>query len=385
MIITHTIASLPVRAQKLVLKTLVASINQFIIGYARSHIRAVKYAPKGEMMPSERFSNELAAEHGTKTFDELNREEVSKDLHESGNRFMDDAGNEVAETPLELCTKFTTLRNWFEHMVQDTEGFSAQYDSPFSVGNSLAYQIARAPQTNLDELKKIAEATGIPVERLQAVGTQAVDDDHTDLKNNATRILAIYDDCSAVHPSRHWVDTEDADYFVRRELEVKKLKGYESTGEVDDASINIENLISSLPLQSQYKLGIKVNDTLVKASNDAVKLMLNPRQRGSREAAGDVTIIDAARLEHYTWLCAFDKKHQSALDAYADRGFLPMLPDAFDEPVAVAIKTQAEKENDSPVDKLLAHQAAKPQRFVQSLGAGERARDFQNSRNVTSL
>jgi hypothetical protein len=114
--------------------------------------------------------------------------------------------------------------------------------------------------------------------------------------------------------------------------------------QADIANINFEILFGSLPVQTQYKLGIKINESLIKASDDCVTLMLDPKRRGAKEAIGDVRLIDAAREEHYNWLCAFDKKHGSELDAYAERGYMPALPDAFDAPVSLAMNAQSDKE-----------------------------------------
>ncbi len=330
MIITHTIAQLPIRAQRMVMKSLVATINQSIIGYARSHIKALKYAERGETLPSEQVSNEQAAIHGTNTFDNLNREEIGKDLKSESDRFMNDAGNEIVETPLQLCRKFSVLRNWLEQMLEAPLDYNPRYDAPYSVANSLAFNIMREPQTNTLELTAMAEATSISLARLQAVGMKQVEDGHTELKDNASRILGIYDDCSAYGENMF-------------ELDAERFNIDKQTQE-DIGNTNFEILFASIPVQSQYKLGIKMNESMITASNDCVKLMLNPRQRGSREAAGDVKIIDAAREEHYNWLVAFDKKHSSELDAYAERGYMPVLPDEFEQPIVIAMDKQSAKE-----------------------------------------
>lgn len=328
--ITNTIAQLPVRAQKLVLKSLVASLNQSIIGYARSHIRSIKYAPKADMHPAEKLALEIAEDTGTKTFDELNESQIANDLNGSAKEFMLNAGNEVVETPLELCLKFTALRNWMEQMIQETQDYNPQYDAPFSVANSLAFQIQRAPTSNADEMKKKSIATGIPLHRLLSVEAKAADDERAQMILMAPAVLALYDDCtSAQHDMKELPPNLDGE--ISRVLD-------------DVVNVNVENMISCLPIPSQYKMGIKVNDVLIKASDDAVKLMLRPRQRGSDTAAGDVAIIDAARLEHFNLLKIFDKQHSAALDAYAERSFLPIIPDNFEEPVAEAMKVQSAKE-----------------------------------------
>ena len=314
MIITHTIASLPLRAQKQVLKTLVASLNQSIIGFARSHIRAANYLPDDVINSIDNF-NERAADKGIK---------------EASDEFMHNSGLAVVDSPFTQCQRVSILRNWFEDMITETDNFNPQYDAPFSVGNSLAYQIKRAPQTNLDELKAQAQATGIPLERLLSVGTQAVEDEHSSLVQNAGRILDVYDEASVTDKGIRYVASDN--YTVPDHVES------------DIGNMNIETLFATLPIHAQYKMGIKINEVLIKASDAAVKLMLNPRQRGSKEAAGDVKIIDFARLEHFNWLSKFNQKHDAALEAYGDRGYLPEMPDQFDQPVSLAMDAQSAKE-----------------------------------------
>ncbi len=301
MIITHTISILPVKAQKLVMKSLVASINQSIIGYARAHIKRLKYADRGEQLPSVKLAAELASKNGTNTFDNYNCEEVGKDLASESDRFMIDAGNEIVETPLQQCRKFSVLRSWLAIMLENTPDYVAKFDSAYGVANSLAYNLSREPEDNSAAMRKLAEATGIPLERLQHAGVKQFDDSATELRDNASRILGIYDDCCLFEDNLYELDPQ--------------LFSLDVDTQADIGNTNFEILFGSLPVQTQYKLGIKINEALIRASDDCVALMLDPKRRGSKEAVGDVRLIDAAREEHYDWLVAFDKRHGSELDA----------------------------------------------------------------------
>jgi len=148
-----------------------------------------------------------------------------------------------------------------------------------------------------------------------------------------------------------------------------------------------------------YKLGVKINTLLIAASDRAVELMLKPQQRGSREAVGDIKLIDAARTEHFKLLAAFDKKHAAELDAYAERGYLPIMPDEFEQPVALAINKQSAKENERTLNKQsekehLNEKALSKSEALQVVKAGKQGVTQSkidaviekfNSRNVTSV
>lgn len=334
--ITHTIAILPLRAKKQVLRSLVASLNQSIIGYARSHIRDMKYAPVSEV-PTNDLRNEQLAE----------ADETAQTA-----RFMTDAGQAPRIEPLVQCQRVTILRNWLAEQIMITDGYNPQYDAPFNVANSLAYQIDRAPSTDESAILKLAESTGIAVERLRRAGVTMHDDERTDLIKNSNRILAVYDDCSASEPL------------------------------LDEAQV--EALIDELPVQLVYKLGIKINTLLIAASDRAVELMLKPQQRGSKEAAGDVKLIDVARAEHFKLLTAFDKQHAAELDAYAERGYLPIMPNEFEQPVVVAMDAQSAKENVT-LTKAEALQVVKASKQPVTQSKLDAVVDRFNHRNMTSV
>ena len=374
--ITHTINSLPTRAGKTVLKSLVASLNQSIIGYARSHIRAEKYAaPVREVLPSDKLAAELAAEHGTPTFDDHNEAEIKKLAEGEGNDFIKNAGLPVADTPLELCQRFTTLRNWLEEMLEGMADFDPVYNAPFTVANSLVYQIERIPQPNMDEIRAKAILHNIPVASLISRSIQAAMDNFTELTRDQARILGIYESCSLGHEDMRWVSSDSAKYNAddnaawgregKREVIAaygatspdeadaefagasRRGSGYSIPVETDEGLgfEQVDDLIAQLPVAAQFKMCARMVTLMDDAMGKAMDLMLRPRQRGSDAAGEDYDRIRALRNAHLIETHAFDKKNCEALDEFANRGgWLPELPNnPLGEIEQIALLKQAEE------------------------------------------
>lgn len=375
MFITHTIALLPLRAQKQVLKTLVASMNQSVIKHARAHIREEKRASRAEVLTSDRLNNERALELGVPTFDQFNEIEVQKIAKGEGDSFLENSGGVIPEEPLVSCIRATALRNFLVARLENTEDYNDVYDAAFGVANSLAFNIERMPNPDLDAIKRQAEATGIAYERLVSAGAMDAARGRDALIKDRDRILGIYEQCS-----------------MGEDTIGKSVTPISAEDMSEGIDTWIENLIQELPAPDQFKLGVKVDEIIVRAASDAVTLMMRPRQRGSNTAASDVVLIDSARAQHFKQLSTFEKKNASALDAYADQAWLPMMPDEVEEQVAATIRATVVKEETAKVEAAEKGAAFRAKQLgiaerepVKADTAFEKAIAKFNNRNVKSI
>ena len=323
MFIESTIKALPTRGQKQVLKSLIGYLNASIIGYARAHIKASTIELKSE------------AGYLVERPDHIDNYDVvrlQEQAEKERNKFMENTGLTIQVKPIEIFEKVVDLRQMLEAMLVTTEDFNPLYDSAYGVINSLTFQIQRAPQEDISALEKLAQATGIDVERLKAANGANNESSKKQLVNDAAAIVALYDD-------RTGISNTDLNSAIK-----KGMTREEALEEMGIDIHTVDALFQTLPIHVKYKIGIKLYDAMKTASDRAVELMLRP-QRGAREAAADVKIIDALIEEFHPQLVAFDKRYADELDAASERSSIPELPELVRHEVAVAMDKQSEKES----------------------------------------
>lgn len=329
--ITSTIDLLPLRARKQTLKGLVGLLNQSIIGYARAHLRQVRFAAPGEVPTIDLYNEMRAREHD----------------HEQHKQAIADMGYTPPEDPIVQLMRVTILRDWFElEIAQTNEGvaFDPQWDAPFSVADSLDWNIERAPTYDDAEIRKNAIACGRPFEQLRAARMAAENDDKKELEASRDAILDLYETCSAANlATRQFVysiTVRDEDGEERPEQRVVDIPPIEQRE-------GIEALLDELPVQLRWRIGIKLFDLMGDQAERAIRQLVRPGGRGSRDAAADIRLIDAARVAHWQQLAAFDKQYGSALDELANgRGlYIKELPLMEEQPIVTAMDAQRAKED----------------------------------------
>lgn len=348
--ITATLDLLPVKAKKQTLKNLVGILNQSIIAYARAHLRAQRF-PQVDNDGNEHIP----------TIDDYNEWRAREQERIDNDDAVQKMGFVVSEKPIIQMMRFVALRTWFELEIAhagENVAFDPVWDAPFDLENSLDFAISRAPRHDEAEIKKFMAATGRTFQQLQALTMQQQNDDRADLIKSRGEILALYEECATVANAtiRYTYNSGEKD---DDDQPIKKLAVLEPYTDAAD----IECLIASLPLQSQYRLAVRVHNLLTSAADNAIKTMMAPAglfSTKAKDAAADLKLIDAARAQHYQQLVAFVERFETPLMALVEERnvYLPPLPEPVEDPTVAAMDATARQEDAILFDKETLRDAA---------------------------
>ena len=273
------ITELPRRARNATIKTIIGSMNQSIIGYARIAVRQ--------------------EEKPTNSIDDYNDDKASNLEADTRLPLAEMSGVTLPFDAKDVTQGMVQIRNWLEGVILNDS--PTKFDLPFRVCDSMQYQIDRAPRDNDTELKALAKAHDIPLAKLQEVQLKTTSDEHGEL----IRVRPLVLDLVA------------------------------SFGGQDLDAIETERIFEQLPIHLQYKIAVRALETINKQYDTTIVLFLNPRQRGHSDASTDLKLIEAIRHDLHTELVHFDKTHTAELDAYIDRGGnLPAIPNIVAEAIA---------------------------------------------------
>lgn len=273
MTITTVHHDIPVIVSKSILKSMIGSINATAIAYARMHLRyGIRELPE------------------TPTIDDLNDQiaAVNEEIARAG--ITSDQGFNPQMPTLELIQRLMELRDFYNDCLVQMQ--SDKNDVALTIAETVKFQLGRPSTVNEDMIEALAAAVEMDPEVLKAAQLKMVNDDASDLKANAGKIIDF-------------------------------LGQYEGTnlGQNDgDVEVNF----AKLPAHVQYKLVFAALRAHDKAKQKAMISLL----RGKLDAAGDIKMLSAHHAELVVYLTTFAKANAVELDAYTERGgTLPMLED----------------------------------------------------------
>lgn len=273
MSITTVHHDLPIEVSKSILKSMIGSLNATVIAYARMHLR---YGPRDlpEVPTIDDANDEIAA--------------VNEEIARAG--ITEDQGFNAQMPTLQLIQHLMELRDFFNDCLLQMQ--TTKNDVALTIAETVKFQLSRPSTTNDDMIEALAAAVEMDPEILKAAQLKMVNDDASDLKANAGRIVDFLGQYDNVYC---WQDDSD-----------------------------VEIVFSTLPAHVQYKLVFAALRAHDKAKQKAMISLL----RGKLDAAGDIKMVSAHHADLVVYLTTFSKANRVELDAYMERGgTLPLLED----------------------------------------------------------
>lgn len=259
------IAQLPTQPRKLVLKSLIGSLNSSIIGYVRGHIRNSRYenVSRAPTEPTIDAFNEALAEQ-------------QESLHDV--QALKEMGLDAVMPAIEVAHKLETVRCWAIEELTSLATHPA--DVPLTIKNTIEFQIKREPDINEPALKALAQAIQVDLDALKAVKVKMHQDDRDELIDMQGQII-------------------------------------DTVSDLDIEGIDVEDAIDSLPVHLRYKLMATLATSIKKAGDKALQSLLRYNRL---ESAGDITMIKATHAEIYAAIQELTNKEAVSLGEYQDRG-----------------------------------------------------------------
>lgn len=259
------IAQLPTQPRKMVLKSLIGSLNSSIIGYVRGHIRNSRYenVSRAPTEPTIDVFNEALAEQ-------------QESLHDA--RALKEMGLDAVMPAIEVAHKLETVRCWAIEELTSLATHPA--DVPLTIKNTIEFQIKREPDINEPALKALAQAIQVDLDALKAAKVKMHQDDRDELIDMQGQII-------------------------------------DTVSDLDIEGIDVEDAIDSLPVHLRYKLMATLATSIKKAGDKALQSLLRYNRL---ESAGDITMIKATHAEVYAAIQELTNKEAVSLGEYQDRG-----------------------------------------------------------------
>lgn len=331
-------------ASKQILKSVIGSLNATAIAYARGHLR---------FNAVENIADRKGADD-VPTIDDLNDALADEAAKVEGAAASAGMGFDIQMPNDELCERLMLMRNYLADKLNNMAVLPN--DKPLTIAETVKFQCERTQDMNAELVEQLAIAVDIDPAVLKEAKLKMIEDDRADLVKNAGKIIGFLDQ------------------FEGRYHEHDQ----------------IEEIFDGCPAHVQYKLiasGVRAHD---RASDRALTSLL----RGRLDAATDIKLLKASKLDLLVWLKTFAITHQGALNAYIERGgSLPALEDntiitaateraAVKAPVVVQAPVKPVKlaavvdEVEAPAsqDKLIALSQSKLKQEPKAKGAPRRAK-----------
>lgn len=294
------ILELPQAQKKAVAKEMCNAMNASVIAYMQIHINQ---SPQGEQ-----------------TFDKAIEEEFFKAEKDERLATALNFGTQLPTDYYALAEKTAKLRNWLEDVIMAES--PTKWDLPFRLIDRIEWLLKRPDDTNIEKQKKeIAEFLHIP--------------DTSKLKSDAELETA-----------------SDKKRLQKAVPEMLRMIGVFEEDGVDPQGA--DELFDQLPTHVQYKLQVRLLDSIKNHYANAYLSVLNPGRRTRRDSAGELALIYPIMVDVHRNLEQFETLHAAELDAYTARGFdLPAIP-AIPQPgekgsVAISLTSK------NKLDQLVAH------------------------------
>ncbi len=258
------IHTLPARAQKQFIKSMIGSLNSSIIGNIRGHIR-------------QDALEQIAFKEDIPTIDDFNDAMAAIGEEQMRDAAFSDAGLTSLMPSIEIAAHLNIIRASLVEQLSQTK--STEFDVPLSIPDTLKFQLERAPSINEARLKMLAKALDKDYELLKHVQIDAFRVEREQLAKVAGQVLTL-------------------------------IGMLEDQGDADAS-------FDALPAHVRFKLVASSIKALNKAGEQALMQLL---RFNKMDGATDHTLIEAVIKECKTWLAQFQREHSNELNEYIERG-----------------------------------------------------------------